>query len=570
MAQIIEVNGEPVEFPDSMSDAQIADAIKKSTQPAQEGITSGYLMGFKDPITAGAQMLPRAGEVITSLGGLAPNPVSRWLGLEAQRVDEIARAEEAQYQANRAAQGEQGFDVSRLAGNVINPANIAAGLRASQAAAAMGRGVSSQAALGGAVGAALSPVYEGDFATEKAIQTSVGALVGKAGQEIAERAGRVLSPLLSKAEQRMQELGITLTPGQAIGGRFKSLEEFAANLPIIGKDIEGARAQTLFNFNKAIINKALSKVDSNLPDDVIGHDAMDFATNVVSQKYDDILSKMTYQLDMPTYGKILNGYKNKGLSEDQLAKVTASINDLIYSKLPKGQPVSGTDIKVIESDLRNEALGYLNSTTMSEKKVGTALLDTLNTFKESLYQQNRKMYPELKKIDDAFADISVMRTASANSGAESGVFTPKQLSTAVRQSDLTRGKRKFAVGKARLQKEADAALEVIGNDPRATLEGRMAAQAAGGLAAITSLPTTIGAAAATKAVYSPAGIAAINAAMMKRPEWMQRAGAAVQGASPTVGALLGGPLTSQYRLGTRTEEEIPQIEVVGNPGLFSR
>lgn len=571
MAQIVIVNGEEVEFPDDMSDSQIAVAIQKSTQPTKEGITSGYLMGLKDPITAGAQMLPRAGELITSLGGLVPNPVSQWFGSEAQRVDEMARAEEAQYQANRAAQGEQGFDVSRLAGNVVNPANIAAGFRGAQAAAALGRGVGAQAALGGAAGAALSPVYEGDFTTEKAIQAGVGAIGGKAGQEITERLGRVVSPLLTKAEQRMKDLGITLTPGQAIGGRFKSLEEFAANLPIIGKDIENARAQTLFNFNKSIINKALSKVDSSLPEDVIGHDAIDFASTVVSQKYDDILSKMTYQLDMPTYGKILSGYKNKGLSEDQLAKVTASINDLIYTKLPKGKAVSGTDIKMIESDLRNEALGYLNSPTMSEKKVGAALMDTLNTFKESLYKQNRKLYPELKKIDDAFADISVMRTAAANSGAESGVFTPKQLSTAVRQSDLTRGKRKFAVGKARLQKEADAALEVIGNDPRATLEGRIAAQAAGGLAAITDLPTTIGTAAAVKlGLYSPAGINAINAAMMRRPEWMQRAGSAIQGAAPTVGALLGGPTTSQYRLGTRTEEEIPQVEVIGNPGLFSR
>ena len=37
---------------------------------------------------------------------------------------------------------------------------------------------------------------------------------------------------------------------------------------------------------------------------------------------------------------------------------------------------------------------------MSEKKIGMALLDTLNTFKESLYKQNRELYPQLKKIDD--------------------------------------------------------------------------------------------------------------------------------------------------------------------------
>lgn len=572
MAQIIEVNGEPVEFPDGMTDDQIAAAIKANMQPAkQQGITSGFLMGLKDPITAGAQMLPRGLSYLTSLGGTAPNVVSEYLAGEAQRVDEMAKAEEAQYQANRAAAGESGFDVARLAGNVINPANIAAGLRGAQAVGALGKGVGAQAAAGGAIGGALSPVYDTEsFTSEKAMQAGIGALGGKLGQEVTERLGSVVSPLVTKAQQTMKDLGIELTPGQLIGGRFKSLEEFAQNLPLIGSDIEKARQKVLFNFNKSMINKALGKVGAKLEDDVVGRDAVSYAHDVIDSAYDNVLKDMSFKLDMPTYGKILNGVKSQGLSDEQLAQVTSTINSRLYDKLPKGGSVAGLDIKMIESDLRNDALGYLNSTTMSEKKIGMALLDTLNTFKESLYKQNRELYPQLKKIDDAFADISVMRTAAANSGAENGVFTPKQLSLAVRQSDLTRGKRKFAMGKARLQKEADAALEVLGNDPRATLEGRVAAQVGGGLAALSNIPTALGATAATKAMYSDAGIKALNAALKNRPEWMQKAGEALQRTAPAAGALLGGPLTSQYRLGTRIEEEIPQVEIVGNPGLFSR
>lgn len=569
MAQIIEVNGEPVEFPDNMSDEQIAAVIKGQQQP--KGITSGFLMGLKDPITAGAQMLPRGLSYLTSLGGAAPNVVSEYLAGEAQRVDEMAKAEEAQYQANRAMLGESGFDTARLAGNVINPTNIVAGLRGAQAVGALGKGVGTQAAVGGAIGGALSPVYDTEnFTGEKAIQTGMGAVGGKIGQEVTEKLGGVLSPLVSKAQQTMKDLGIELTPGQLIGGRFKSLEEFAQNLPLIGSDIEKARQKVLFNFNKSMINKALNKVDAKLEDDVVGRDAVSYAHDVIDNAYNNVLKDMSFKLDMPTYGKILNGVKSHGLSDEQLAQVTSTINSRLYDKLPKGSAAVGMDIKMIEADLRNDALGYLNSSTMSEKKIGMALLDTLNTFKESLYKQNRELYPQLKKIDDAFADISVMRTAAANSGAENGVFTPKQLSLAVRQSDLTRGKRKFAMGKARLQKEADAALEVLGNDPRATLEGRVAAQVGGGLAALTNIPTALGAATTTKAMYSDAGIKALNAALKNRPEWMKAVGGGLMQYAPQVGAVTGGPLTQQYRLGTRTEEEIPQVEIVGNPGLFSR
>lgn len=569
MAQIIEVNGEPVEFPDSMSDEQIAAVIKGQQQP--QGITSGFLMGLKDPITAGAQMLPRGLSYLTSLGGAAPNVVSEYLSGEAQRVDEMAKAEEAQYQANRAMQGESGFDPARLAGNVINPTNIVAGLRGAQAVGALGKGIGTQAAVGGAVGGALSPVYDTEnFAGEKAIQTGMGAVGGKIGQEVTEKLGGFLSPLVSKAQQTMKDLGIELTPGQLIGGRFKSLEEFAQNLPLIGSDIEKARQKVLFNFNKSMINKALNKVDAKLEDDVVGRDAVAYAHDVIDTAYDNVLKDMSFNLDMPTYGKILNGIKSHGLSNEQLAQVSSTINSRLYDKLPKGSSAVGQDIKMIEADLRNDALGYLNSSTMSEKKIGMALLDTLNTFKESLYKQNRELYPQLKKIDDAFADISVMRTAAANSGAENGVFTPKQLSLAVRQSDLTRGKRKFAMGKARLQKEADAALEVLGNDPRATLEGRVAAQVGGGLAALTNIPTALGAVTTTKAMYSDAGIKALNAALKNRPEWMKAVGGGLMQYAPQVGAATGGPLSQQYRLGTRTEEEIPQVEIVGNPGLFSR
>jgi len=108
------IGGKKIKTETELNESQI-DEIASSLgvskeQPSVAAPSSGFLMGIKDPISAGAQLLPRGLEQVTSLGGLAPNPVSRFFGSEAQRVDEMVRAEEAAYQQQRAAQGETGFD----------------------------------------------------------------------------------------------------------------------------------------------------------------------------------------------------------------------------------------------------------------------------------------------------------------------------------------------------------------------------------------------------------------------------------------------------------------------------
>ena len=98
-----------------------------AAQPQEKPITSSFLMGLKDPISGGAQLLPRGLEFLTSAGGLAPNVLSQFFGSEAQRVDEMVRKEQEAYRQQRKEAGEEGFDVGRLAGNIINPASLVGG-----------------------------------------------------------------------------------------------------------------------------------------------------------------------------------------------------------------------------------------------------------------------------------------------------------------------------------------------------------------------------------------------------------------------------------------------------------
>jgi hypothetical protein len=541
------IGGKKIQTEAQLSESQI-DEIASSLGAAQEqpsvaAPSSGFLMGIKDPISAGAQLLPRGLEQVTSLGGLAPNPVSRFFGSEAQRVDEMVRAEEAAYQQRRAAQGETGFDIGRLGGNIVNPANIAVGVRAAQAGRAAGLTKVGAGAAAGAATGALQPVVGEEFAGEKASQIGLGAVSGAVGEKVAAGVGRVAKPLVSKAEQTMRDLGIVPTPGQVLGGRFKSAEEFAQNLPLVGSQIENARQKTIFNFNKGVINKALNKVGTTLPDDVVGRDAVAFATDEVSKKYDDVLAKMSFKLDFKTTSDILGSLSKSNLpSPGQRETVQEVVNNIMLSKFPANSQLTGTNIKAIESDLRKEALNYLNSASASDRQIGEALQGVLGVFKKEIGYQNPKLTPELRRVDSAFGDLAIMKIAAANSGAENGVFSPKQYQVAVRQADLSRKKARFAEGRARGQIDADAALKILGEDAKSTLEGRLAAQVGGGITVLSNpaigVPTALG----ISGVYSPLGLQVSDLLLRSRPEIVKQFGDLVQKQSAEIGGI-GAPQT---------------------------
>ena len=554
MPQYIQVGNDVIEFPDGMSSAQITAALSggKPATPAVAPPSSGLLMGIKDPISGGAQLLPRGLEFITSAGGYAPNPVSKFFGSEAEKVSQMVSAEEQAYQKQRAAQGDTGMDLGRIAGNIVSPANIVGGIRAAQGARALGAGAGMQAAAAGAVQGAMQPVTEPTgFAEEKATQVGLGAIGGKVGEAVSAGLGKVMNPLASKAEQTMRDLGITPTPGQTLGGAFKKAEDFAQNLPLIGEQIRSAREKVLFDFNKGVINKALNKVDDKLPENVIGRDAVRYAADQVSNKYDEVLGKIKFDLDFKTTSGILDALNKANLpSAIQREEATNILNSVALNKFG-GKTLTGAEYKSIESDLAKEVSKYKNSQSAADRNVGEALQGVLNTFKTELYQQNQRYTPQLRRIDSAYGDLKLMERAAANTGAENGVFTPKQYSLAVKQSDLTRQKSAFAKGTARGQELSEAALKTIGEDAKTTLEGRLAIGTLGGMATFSNPYVGVPLAVGATGLYSPMGIKAADALLRQRPELVRQMGQPLTDYS----GLVGGQLAPQGLFGVRRDQE---------------
>lgn len=561
MAQYIEVGNDVIEFPDNMSEEQIAAVLKGQTTPEQTPTQkfSGFLMGLKDPISGGAQLLEQAlpkslvDKINTLNNELAQYGLVSPVG--AGGVTEQVAKEQQAYQAQRQAAGEEGIDWSRVAGNVLSPANLAVGGVAGGLATAPAR----QAALVGATQGILAPTTETDeFATEKAKQAATGTIGGVVGGAVVKGAGKVLNPVASAAEQKLRDLGVQLTPGQMLGQPIRDLETFATNLPLVGPSISAAKERAILSFNKGVLNKTLDKIDDKLPENVVGRNAISYAADQVSNAYDDVLSKMQFNLDFKTTTGILGALNKANLpSEAQKQEATNILNKIALSRFDK-TTLTGNEYKAIESDLRKEAIGYLNSTTKAEKQIGEALQDVLKVFKTELAAQNPKYTSKLRRIDSAYGDLEVIQTAAANSGAEGGIFTPKQYQTAVRQRDVTRNKKAFARGVARGQEISDVALDVMGESPKATLEGRLAASATGLLGAFQNPAVAGGLAIATPALYSESGVKAMEALMRSRPEIARQIGKVLTEQATRKGSITGAQVLEEYNRAT-----MPRIELTG-------
>lgn len=554
MTQYIQVGNDVVEFPDNMSEEQITAVLRGQSAPTQapEQKLSGFLMGLKDPLSGGAQLLEKAlpQSVVDQINKLN-NELSKY-GLVSPvgtgGVSEMVAKEQQAYQAQRQQEGKDGMDWSRIAGNILSPANLAVGGMAGGLASTPFR----QAAIVGASQGALTPTdaTEGDFVPEKIKQTLAGAAGGVGGAALMKGAGKVLNPAVSAAEQKLRDMGVQLTPGQMMGNTAKDLESFASALPYIGPSITSAKDKAIASFNRGVLNKTLEKIDDKLPEQALGRDAILYATDQVSKKYDDVLSKMSFNLDFKTTSGILNALNKSTLpSEAQKQEALNVLNSLALSRFDK-TTLTGAEYKAIESDLRKEAQAYLKSDKRSEQQIGEAIKNVLNVFKTELAAQNPKQTSQLRRIDSAYGDLEVIQAAAANSGAEAGIFTPKQYQTAVRQRDATRNKKGFAKGLARGQDVSEAALNIMGENPRATLEGRLAASATGLYGAFQNPALAASLTIGTPLLYSDTGLKAMEALMRSRPDIARQIGKTLTEKATKQGSITGSQVLEEYNRAT--------------------
>lgn len=454
-----------------------------------------------------------------------------------QAIREFGRGVEEKTQTGRAERGSEGFDFYQLLGNVLGSAAPASLL------ARIGTGAKAAAATGAATSVATQPVLdaEANLLEEKAKQAGVGLVGGVVGQKAAGALGRILSPQVSAQEAAVRGVGVTPTIGESLGGTVRKVEDFIAGVPGLGEFVKDAKLRAIDQWNKGTINKALSNLpdDIKIPKEIFGGEAVAFANQAVSKAYDDLYSKMTYTLGKETNNKLASLTQSKTLTPDQQGIVQKALDSFLFSKLDtplagsslmnapaKLSSVDGPTMKAIESDLKSYAYGLLKKTqgqTADDIKAGEALLDVVGTLKKDFYRQNANKVnvKDLLKLDKAYSEMSVITDASAR--AEAGLFTPTQLMQASKANARKVSTRAFGEGRAVLQKDAQAAKEIIG-DGKAGLVSRIGGLGAAGVGIAAGLGPTAAVIGTTAGVYSKTGQKLIDKLISERPELARQLG----------------------------------------------
>lgn len=492
-----------------------------------------FVQGMRDPVDAGAQMLTKAlpagvvdavnrgtkfvnnlpvlGGITKALGMTPANP---------EQIDQGIAQREANYQAP------EGIDWARIGGNVAStlPAAVAA---------PVGTGLAARTGIGAATGGvfgAFNPVTQnqGNFAEEKLKQVGAGAISGGLLAPVAAGVSRVINPKVSPELQMMMDNGVTPTIGQRLGGIFKSIEDKATTLPILGDAITAARASGKDQYNSGAINKAIKPIGEKVNGS--GTSAIKEAGDLVSGVYEKAKSMVGgFKIDNQANSEISGLLDlSRNLTPDMAKKFDRTYTNIFESRISPNGSILADTFKRIDSELGKDAARYMGSSSASEQELGSALKELQRIINDNAHRANPEAQALKKKADAAFANMVRIENASKAAKNSGGVFTPAQLMQGVSQADTSARDRATARGTALMQDYASAGNSVLGNVyPDSGTAGRMwmNAMALGSGAMNPMIPLGLGAAAIP---YLPGARNVTNALLTKRPDFAAPVAKAVE------------------------------------------
>ena len=499
----------------------------------------GTLRGISDPISGIAQY---AEQVLPASVSGPINQADQWLyeqtngllGNQYSSFDEGLKAQEADYQQQRAAAGETGMDWDRLGGNLLSAAPLMA----------VGGGATLPARLGigsamGAGEAVTMPAFGEDYWKEKAQQAVWGAGGGAIGGGISSMLGRAAKPQTDEAVQLLMGEGVTPMPGQIAGGMAKTLEEKASSIPLVGDVMNRAVRRQQQDLNRAAYNRVLKPLGQTADDYPIGHEGVDKVYDAIGKSYDEVLPKLTYEAD-DVFNRNLDKLRSDAsvYLEPAAADEYNRILDEIFLPAINGV-ADGRAIKRAESKLNTKATNYVKSQDTGKQEMGHALDEVLGEFRESLLRMNPDYAPELKRVNEGYANYTILRNASARANAEGG-FTASQLDQAVKAQDQSLKKGKYARGQALMQDLSSAGKQVLADKyPDSGTAGRaLGALMLGGSADLMGAGgLNSGILLGGMGAYSNPAQKAIAAAMTKRPAGASAISELLQRTTPAYGPL---------------------------------
>jgi hypothetical protein len=483
----------------------------QAVAPPSVGFGGRFLQGLRDPIN-----------------GI--NQIAQHVIGNGQAIDQELAAKEQMYQGARSNQGQSGFDVPRTLGNVVSaiPATIAGAVMAPEAGAG-----ALLAAGGGALSSLTQPVTDGDFGTGKLQQAALGGVTGGLGNTVAKGLGSILKGAsVGESQKFLQNAGVTLTPGQLLGGKLKQIEDKATSLPLVGPLINNARQNGIADFNQAAYARALGPISGAMPD-TVGREGLNSVKKQVSEYYNSLLPHLNFVADdkFKSEVSLLRDNLKGNLGPNGSERFDSIIGHNMTSRMSPNGNMNGDSVKNVLEDIGNQVNKYSLGDT-HDRQTADALSTVKKAIQDSLMRNNPEYADKLKNADTAYANyvrLSKAASMAPQGDANAGTFTPSQLASAVKGSDKSVRKDAYSRGQSLMQDLSDAGNKVLPNKyPDSGTAGRLGfgdLLTGGALGALsTSHPIALPAAAMLAGAYTKPGMGLANSLLTKRTPALQAAG----------------------------------------------
>lgn len=382
---------------------------------------------------------------------------------------------------------------------------------------------------------------------------SAGFLGGAAGRRAAQGVGRLTAGVTDGAQVLLDRAGVSMTPGQILGGAAGRIEDRLAGLPFVGDAIGSARRQGLDDFNRAAFDDALAPINAQTGGRIAeagaeaAHDAtshayraaLDGVEVVADEQFgDQLLDAVNYLRNVPRVG----------------GEVADSVGEIVNpTYFTPADTLTGTNMQPMVQELRGLRGGY--ATDPLGNRVGEGVRSVEDAILGMFERQAPDVLPAYRAADEAYRNTSVIDDALlAAMNSNSGVFTPAQLGNAAKaNAKKFGGRRAAAEGNRPFYELQRAGQQVLPSQvPDSGTAGRIAlplllgGAAGGGSYAMqdgeaseragSALGTSAVIAALAAAPYSrPARDAVQRALLAERPETVRRIGETIYDWSPQIG-----------------------------------
>jgi cytochrome c556 len=553
----------------AMLNRQIMGAVPFVGQYAPD-----VVMGGRQVLDAAAQMGARGLTAATS----PDSAIGKWAREQQQSTEHVNQSALDAYRKDFQPDLYPGAGAARVGGQALVtapalPLRAATGL---VGAAAQGGGL-------GAVTSALTPVYDvgqgktlsdlvtgnssGDtFWQQKRDQAMQGAKIGALSGGGLNVLGRVISPNSSAAVQKLMDEGVTPTLGQTLGGVWKTAEEKAASLPIIGDAIRYAQGKGLDEFNRAIYNRVLAPLGEKYSGP-IGQEGIAKVGDRLSSAYDDVLQKIPMvAVDQPFGVQTLQLQQMaKSLPPDKAQQLDRIVQNEVWNRLTPAGTLSGESMKQMESKLGQIARGYRGSPDFDQRQLGDAVAQIQANLRALVARQFPDQARTLQAVNQGWSQLTQLEKAANSTAAarNEGVVTPANYLKGIKQSDNSVRDRAFARGQVMNQDLAQAADKVLSNKyPDSGTAGRALFNAGAAGAGAFFTPHVLAGASAGVLPYLPGARQAVATLLARRPEIAGLLGAPLKQAAPYLGIAAPIGLPRQPLPGL--------LELVGSPDQLAQ